>query len=235
MSKIYTLKGKIEALVDCVDGDKAFFRKALDQEDPAAHVERLVCMVLMDNPCKNVVSVYNVGEDYIDVELLDTTHEDTTTRAKDVKEALEQLHERGVVYVDLKWDNMGFSHTDGVWKLFDFDGCGMYSKKDRNHKWLLPPPMRFKIYKELAPVVQEKYGGDNLAFDKLAYRRLFSSKDNVDKAKDVKADNSHRADNRTQREDGLAVASTKGLDVAIGCKSDARLGDKHNGDKKHVK
>lgn len=211
MSKVYTLAGDIDPIDDKHNG-LFFFRKIVDLSDPAAHMERFISLMLKDSPCKNVARVYELGPDFIDIELLDTAHDDTSMRARDIKDALKQLHTKGIVYVDLKLDNMGYSHADGVWKLFDFDGSGIFNLKDKN-KWIFPAPSHFKIYKTLAPKVDKRYGGRPTAFDKLAFRSLF--KDDIDKAKHVKTDDGHDHDDGAKGEGCLSAACPEGLNATV--------------------
>lgn len=168
-SLVYTLDGDIEPLhPGC--GDRPFFRKTLQTTEPESLIERRVCKLLFDTPKPNVVSIYDVAHTHIDQELLDVDHEDTSTRKHDICKAIEQLHSLNVVYVDLKFDNMGYSHSDGVWKLFDFNGCGIVHPSDRS-QWITRPPPYFNYIKHHQDVSRSNM----FMFDWVAYDCLFSS------------------------------------------------------------
>jgi serine/threonine protein kinase len=119
--------------------------------DSTNHEKKIVNRIKV-NPCKNVVSIYNISYEYYDAELLDTTSlEHLDQKPKDIACAIEQLHSIGIVYVDLKHDNMGYSQRDKVWKLFDFDCSGIFIEKVLNGRpsvflWKHKPPM-FYAYK----------------------------------------------------------------------------------------
>ena len=125
-SCVYTTDGDIVPLE--LATQEAVFRKMKNVTEDSAHTELCIARMLQ-------IRIISVQEDYYDSELLDIFYEDDTRKADDIKQAIEQLHAMGIVYIDLKMDNMGYSHTDSCWKLFDFDFSGIYHKVD-NGSWV---------------------------------------------------------------------------------------------------
>jgi len=137
---MYTLQGQVQHLVS----DKVLFRKMCDI---GSVVEKRIATLLIKTKLPNVVAVYNVTPGYIDMELLDVNHADKSNMKHDVYLAMEQLHSINVVYVDFKFDNFGYSHTDKCWKVFDFDGSGILDKSQ--DKWDSEPP-DFYMYRSVS-------------------------------------------------------------------------------------
>jgi serine/threonine protein kinase len=124
------------------DFDNDVFRKVLKIEDSSHTTEILIAKKLMEHPQLNVVKIYDVVQDddvcYIDMELLDDKYVPFTKYRTDIHDAISQLHNIGVVYIDIKADNVGFSTTDQKYKLFDFDCSGIIHPQDPN-KWQHKP------------------------------------------------------------------------------------------------
>lgn len=162
MSMVYTLDGDILPLVlDEYPGD-IFFRKMITSD-----TERVIASLLLNTNVPNVVRVYRVTDTHYDAELLVPYHDDDTSQASDIRAALDQLHSLGIVYLDLKRDNMGYSTTDNCWKLFDFDGCGTLLKHD---VWDNVPPSykTYLMYKDMI-----KPGEDLVSIDWLIYQNMY--------------------------------------------------------------
>ena len=156
-SQIYNLDGSIESLNELLPNGKPFFRKMLNK---CSRNEYHVARLLHIHPQPNVVNVYKVTPAYYDMEILEVIpdlhfiHRTVTT---DIQSALDQLHSLGVVYVDLKFDNVGYSQENGCWKLFDFDGSGVINTPQ---EWLYEPPdyFTYKKYKQIAKYFEiDKY------------------------------------------------------------------------------
>jgi hypothetical protein len=139
MSQIYTALGEIEPLDELKEGD-VFFRKELDSED--GYRELKIVEILKDKKFRNIVDIYSTCSKSIDMELLDIHADDKKTGdiAADIRKAIEQLHSVGIIYIDIRRDNMGYSHTSRKWKLFDFDASGIVDKGD-DMVWALEPPV----------------------------------------------------------------------------------------------
>lgn len=149
MSQIYTETGEVEPLFGC-EG-RVIFRKMVDEEDGAR--EKRIVAIIKENQAAlpNIVNIYDIESKFIDMELLEICDPDLDSESigrfrRDVADAISQLHSVGIVYVDLKMDNIGYSHDDGRWKLFDFDSSGILDSSD-DTKWDLAPP-RYHNYKK---------------------------------------------------------------------------------------
>jgi len=113
-SKVYTFTGQFEEIV--IEG---FDGKCLFKKMTRSKVELEICRLLMQQPHKNIVTIYEVSDDYVIMEYLNVTCnlKNISSTMESVKEYLQGI---GVVYIDWKRDNMGIS-ADGDLKLFDFD------------------------------------------------------------------------------------------------------------------
>jgi serine/threonine protein kinase len=151
-------------------GEFDIFRKVLDLSDSSSFTEYTIALRLLENPQPNVVKIYNVFRDgqqcHIDMELLDDHYLPVFLTANDFQKALQQLHGLGVVYVDIKSDNIGYSQVDRVYKVFDFDCSGVVSNECPK-KWLHQPCECF-MYKKVSQHeadVKDLFELDNLAWD----------------------------------------------------------------------
>lgn len=96
-----------------------------------------VCRILKEVALENVVRVYEVGDDvggeYVIEEKLtpcelQDVNQDYSRFESCVQAGLQQLHEKCIIHMDLKAQNVGFiSESDGnrVFKLFDFNVSGI--------------------------------------------------------------------------------------------------------------
>ena len=138
MKYIYTLDGEIQK----EEKEENMFVKMTT----SSHLEKTIARILKDNPMPNIVNIYNITDNYIEMELLDTDIEshiknnNTKSLISDITSALEQLHSMNIIYIDLKIDNIGYSEKDACWKLFDFDSSGIL-QENSNSEWLIPPPI----------------------------------------------------------------------------------------------
>ena len=127
-SKVYTFTGQFEEIV--IEG---FDGKCLFKKMTRSKVELEICRLLMQQSHKNIVTIYEVSDDYVIMENLNVTCnlKDVLSTMENVKEYLQSI---GVVYIDWKRDNMGIS-SDGDLKLFDFDVSGTIDLKTKN--WII--------------------------------------------------------------------------------------------------
>eukprot|EP00798_Chlamydomonas_sp_ICE-L_P012733 gene12733-15979_t len=89
----------------------------------------------------NVVTIYDITDTHIDMELLDIHADENTIgdMEADIRNAIQQLNAAGIIYIDLRRDNIGYSHDDAKWKIFDFDASGIVDVDD-DSVWLMEPP-----------------------------------------------------------------------------------------------
>lgn len=148
MSQIYTLLGDVEPL-DEENDSRIFFRKEIDVED--GEREKKIARIIKAHKLANVVDMYDICTSYIDMEMLDinANMKDLGDMETDIRSAIAQLNAVGIIYIDLKRDNMGYSHTDGKWKIFDFDASGIVDPGD-DTVWSMEPP-NYYMYKKYSP------------------------------------------------------------------------------------
>lgn len=105
----------------------SFFRKKL--YIGSLHEHEIVSMIQnnqkKDIKYKNLIRVFNVSPTAYDVELLDLDYCDRSMIIDDIRNSLNLLHSMNVIYIDIKNDNIGYSHIDRKWKIFDFDASGI--------------------------------------------------------------------------------------------------------------
>lgn len=109
-----------------------------------ATVERNIATMIKQNPHPNIVKIYEVTDQYVKMELLDSSvvpKIDARLRETmlDVKKFLQGL---GIMYIDWKPDNIGLSKS-GQYKLFDFDASGIVDVK--TGEWI-HSPVKFYSY-----------------------------------------------------------------------------------------
>ena len=179
----YTLDGDLEKIDGTWEG-RPFFRKHIDALRAKNELE--IAKKLLSASCPHCVTIYQVKEQgkhsYIDMERLDTKPYDPSEKEllkHDVKMALEEMHVLHIVYIDLKDDNVGFSETDQVWKIFDFDVSGIANPSFTT--WIEQPPYYYsykkatQIYHQLEEpvlsIVASNYSFPNLLMiDQLMYQ-----------------------------------------------------------------
>ena len=112
---------------------KDFFRKMTNDT-----AEKKICKILMKNPHKNIIKIYHIGDDYIDMELLnvDMSKQDMSKIKNIMMEVKTYLQSLGIMYIDWKLDNIGISE-DGEIKLFDFNASGLTDTK--TNEWKIEP------------------------------------------------------------------------------------------------
>lgn len=173
---IYDMDGSMNE--ELIDTEYDVFRKVLKKNDESAMTEFQIAKRLLNNPQKNVVQIYDVVEHdklcWIDMECLDDCYNPLSAYMNDLKCGLEQLHSLGVVYIDIKSDNIGYSTKDGVFKIFDFDCSGIVSL-DTPTKWEREPLHISAKYKRLRleeDKVSSLFELDTLAFE-MEYKKKF--------------------------------------------------------------
>jgi len=162
------MDGKITTYPEILHECKDFFRKMTNDT-----VEKKICEILMKNPHKNVIKIYDVCEDYIDMELLnvDMSKQDMSKIKNIMMKVKTYLQSLGIMYIDWKLDNIGVSEDDGEIKLFDFDVSGLINTETK--KWIIEPPKYWSYNKALqngkvTPSEIDDYAF-NIEFDKKKY------------------------------------------------------------------
>lgn len=143
-SKIYNSQGELININEKING-LSFFRKEFYIDSVN---ERDIVRIIKKNNFKNIVKIYNVDYKYYDSELVETpiilTKDNIDIIISDMTNAKSELQKKGIIYIDWKLDNIGFSQSDNVYKLFDFDSSGIISLNC--YEWIKPPPHRW-LYK----------------------------------------------------------------------------------------
>lgn len=157
--KTYELDGALTTDSTKLYKGQDFFRKMTKNKN-----EIKLCKLIQKNPHKNIVEIYNVGRNYIDMELLNTDipakdMSDVKDTMNEVKSYLQNL---GVMYIDWKLDNVGISVKDGYYKLFDFDVSGLINIKTQ--KWKIKPPIYAAYRKAIVNGAQTPAEIDDSAF-----------------------------------------------------------------------
>jgi serine/threonine protein kinase len=136
--KTYTAEGDIIEDPQTLIDDKDFFRK-MTPTRAYNKGEKEICEILMKHPHKNIIKIYAVTNDYIDMELLNTDlmKVSMSKLQKDMMEVKTFLQGLGIMYIDWKLDNIGIS-DDGELKLFDFDVSGLINTE--TNEWIIKPP-----------------------------------------------------------------------------------------------
>ena len=146
-SIIYTPEGQFRNIDANFQGN-LYFQKDIDSKDREHQVELQIAQKLLLQPQSNIVQVYEIIYDpYISIkyEMLDVSKEFPTWKdlEGDVKTALHNLHQLNCIYIDIKEDNIGYSHRDNCWKLFDFDCSGICTPNLQH--WIIKPPNHFMM------------------------------------------------------------------------------------------
>jgi hypothetical protein len=119
-----------------------FFRKMYSKhkgKNDVRHIEKQLVEFIMRNPHPNIVTFYDVNNEYLDMEelntkIIDNDKPEIIAIMREVKDFLQNI---GIMYIDWKFDNIGKS-KDGNYKLFDFDASGIINL-DTN-EWIVTPP-----------------------------------------------------------------------------------------------
>lgn len=138
-SQIYDFTG-IQSHLD--ENAKTFDGKPFFRKMTLNNAEKRIASILKYNPHPNIVSIYDVSFDHIDIELVnpiyDITYENKTKIQETFRDVKSHLQTLGIIYMDWKYDNIGVSQ-DGEFKLFDFDCSGIASLNQKEKLWELAP------------------------------------------------------------------------------------------------
>jgi serine/threonine protein kinase len=174
---IYDLNGSSNE--EPIHSDFDIFRKLINPNNESGKTELEIAKRLLKCPKPNVVKVYNVVENnehcWIDMECLEDKYVPLDKYVQDLKQGLGQLHTLGVVYIDIKADNIGYSIIDNVYKIFDFDCSGIVNTHFPK-QWERAPyhnSFKYKNLRNKEDMLTSLYEMDALAF-KMEYKRELS-------------------------------------------------------------
>jgi hypothetical protein len=110
--------------------NKPFFRKVTRGEGR----EHAVARILKRWPHPNIVKIYRITPEFIDMEIVSSkspTTREILENLDELKSAKAHMHRHGIAYIDWKPDNIG-KGKDGKLKVFDFDASGIFRGKNWN-------------------------------------------------------------------------------------------------------
>ena len=164
MSKKLNNSGNIVNINETINGLPYFHKPTTDPN------ELKIARLIKRNPHPHIVKIYRVGENYVDMELVNVyvskgaclEQEDGLRRAKD------HMHRYGIVYLDWKADNMGRGE-DGRIKLYDFDMSGLLRRGTNN--WNRPPTYKGYLFRQAENAGQVRpISIDNWIFERFTKR-----------------------------------------------------------------
>ena len=163
---IYNKKGNSRILTDTdiepfekLYNGNSLFRKMLYEYkyNNEYHVYELL---LQNKAHSNIVNIYKLGHNYVDIELLDIEYKLTYKIINIMKGVKKYLHSIGVIYLDWREDNFGLS-IDGNIKIFDFNSAGIL---DNNGNWIKKPPLHYHYSRTLDIGITDPYKIDDYIF-----------------------------------------------------------------------
>ena len=168
--------GKMIKTDETFDG-KPFFRKVFyidetnsDMEnrlrlEQAAKTEIYIVKLLMKNENPNIVTYYDVNDNYVEMEELDITSKLDKIKVIETMERVKEfLQSIGIIYIDWKPDNIGMS-KDGNYKLYDFDASGVVDLINPN-VWIVKPLEYYNYNKAIKNGITDPKEIDNYSFIK---------------------------------------------------------------------
>ena len=160
-SRMYTLDGHFEELEGDYINGMPFFRKMSRNR-----TELKIAKMIMDNPHPNIVTIYRIGPEYIDMELVDPYYDGDRVELEDsMNKAKEHLQSLGIMYIDWKPDNTGITgDEDLIRKLFDFDVSGVIDINTK--KWIDEPEAYVSYLNSTKKGLTDPYDIDNYSFEK---------------------------------------------------------------------
>jgi serine/threonine protein kinase len=115
------------------------------ENNPEYDIVKLIYSEQQNGRYLDLIRIFFVNKEYYDAELLDVyneTHASTPhLKQGEIQTYLNRLHDLHVIYIDLKDDNMGYSHITNTWKLYDFDVSGIANPDGLT--WKVEPPFYY--------------------------------------------------------------------------------------------
>jgi serine/threonine protein kinase len=162
---VYKMDGEFTIDTEILHEGKDFFRKMTTHTG-----EKKICELLMKFPHKNIIKIYGIGNDYIDIELLNTdmSSEDTINIKNAMMEVKTYLQNLGIIYIDWKLDNIGIGENQQI-KLFDYDCSGLIDIETK--EWIRRAPFYWSYIEAIKNGMKTPSDIDNCAFD-IEFRRI---------------------------------------------------------------
>jgi len=163
-SKLYKYDGSIVNLNDTYlnindIGNPIYFFRKMTNNSNELHISK----ILMENPHKNIVKIYRVYDNCVDMELLpylnSNSYFDKNELIKHMNEVLKHLHNLNIAYIDWKFHNIGCDYY-GNYKLFDFNCSGIYN----NNEWVIEAPKYHCYIKSINKGYNTPIDIDNYSF-----------------------------------------------------------------------
>jgi len=125
-------------------------REQKERQEKEIFISKILMEKQKENPHPNIVHFFNVSDDFIDMEELETsatTASDdpyeqyippkiTQNLIQDMRSAKDYLQGLGIIYFDWHIGNVGKSKNN-VYKLFDFDNTGLIDLN--TNEWIFKP------------------------------------------------------------------------------------------------
>ncbi len=133
-------------------------------------IEYNICWQINQNPHPNIVKFYGINSQRLDMEILDTPFDianetDAIKLIENMVCARNYLLDNGIVYIDWKLDNIGWSTKDQVFKLFDFDLAGLFNPV--TNQWVDEPEKLFAYKSAVECNIFDPIGIDSFSFNKM--------------------------------------------------------------------
>ena len=152
---VYTLEGDYNTHPEILYDGKDFFRKMTERT-----TEKKICEILMKTNHNNIVKIYRMGEDFFDMELLNTNmSRENMSKIKNVMMELKTyLQSLGILYIDWKLDNIGIGKDNQI-KLFDFDASGLINIETK--QWIRRAPFYWSHMQAIMNGIENPIEYDN--------------------------------------------------------------------------
>lgn len=123
-----------------------------------------ICQLLKNNPHTNIITIYDITKNHIDMELLniDIDNININEIKKVMKDVKTYMHTLGIIYIDWKLDNIGIDNN-GQLKLFDFNVSGLININ--TNEWIIEPPKYWSYNKAINNGMKTAIDIDNYAFN----------------------------------------------------------------------
>jgi serine/threonine protein kinase len=157
-SKLYTLDGDIINFHELYE-NKPFFRKMTNSS-----TELEIFRMLFKHNNDNIVKVYRIGHNYVDIELLIpiVNNKNSVEIKKIMTDVKNYLQNVGIIYIDWKLDNIGITKNN-IYKLYDFDASGIINLN--THEWIKRPALYYSYNQATDAGLSSPIEIDNFIFD----------------------------------------------------------------------